>query len=117
MVDRIPGSIADQFNPRPQYFLQIRGDSLSALGLNTGDLVAVRATPEAPNGAIVVARVDNEVSCKLFKRIDYRYVELSPMSDNPVHKPKRIDLAREDFHIDGVVVGTLIGRRVERRPD
>ena len=110
VVDRIPGTIADQFSPRAHYFLKIRGDSMNKIGLNTGDLVAVRVTPDAPNGAIVIARVDNEVTCKQFERIDYRYVELRPMSDNPTHEPKRIDLAQEDFHIDGVVVGTVIGR-------
>ena len=110
VVDRIPGTIADQFSPRPHYFLKIRGDSMNKIGLDTGDLVAVRATPEAPNGAIIIARVDNEITCKQFERIDYRYIELRPMSDNPAHKAKRIDLADEDFHIDGIVVGTVIGR-------
>ena len=110
VVDRIAGTIADQFSPRPHYFLKIRGDSMNKIGLDTGDLVAVRATPEAPNGAIIIARVGNEVTCKQFERIDYRYIELRPMSDNPAHKAKRIDLADEDFHIDGIVVGTVIGR-------
>ena len=116
VVDRVPGTIADQFSPRPHYFLKIRGDSMTKVGLTTGDLVAVRATADAPNGAIVIARVDNEVTCKKFKRIDYRYVELLPMSDNPCHKARRIDLATEDFHIDGIVVGIVIGRSVDQVP-
>ena len=116
VVDRIAGTIADRFKPRPDYFLKIVGDSMNRIGLNTGDLVAVQATPEPRNGAIVIARVGNEVTCKEYKRIDYRYVELRPMSDNAKHTVKRIDLAHEDFHIDGVVVGTLIGQSLEVGP-
>ena len=111
LIDRIAGTIADDFKPRPDYFLKIRGDSMNRVGLNTGDLVAVQATPEARNGAIVIARVDNEVTCKKYERVDYRYVELHPMSDNVEHTVKRIDLAHEDIHIDGVVVGALIRRQ------
>ena len=56
IVDRIPESVAERFRPTPDYFLTVRGDSLNCTGLRDGDVVAVRATPDAKSGDVVVAR-------------------------------------------------------------
>ena len=109
IVERIPATVAERFHPRPAYFLTVRGDSLDRTGLRDGDIVAIRATPEAQNGDVVVARFGDEVTLKRFLRIDRRHVELRPESHNPEHKPIRIDLAKHILHIDGVAVGALIG--------
>ena len=79
-------------------------------GLRNGDVVTIRATPEAKNGDVVVARFGDEVTLKRFVRLDERHVELRPDSHNPEHEPKRIDLAKHILNIDGVAVGALIGR-------
>ena len=79
-------------------------------GLRDGDVVAIRATAEANNGEVVVARFGDEVTLKRFVRLDERHVELRPDSHNAEHKPIRIALAKHILHIDGVAVGTLIGR-------
>lgn len=34
------------------------------------------------------------------------------MNDDPAHAPIRLDLADEELHIDGAVVGSLIGAAV-----
>ena len=47
----------------------------------------------------------------MFVRLDPKHVELRPESSNPEHEPIWIDLAREQLHIDGIVVGALIGKR------
>ena len=78
-------------------------------GLRDGDVVAVRATPDAKSGDVVVARFGDDVTLKRFVRSDTRHVELRPDSHNPVHKPIEIDLAKHILHIDGVAVGALIG--------
>ena len=110
IVDRISPVVAEQFSPGPDYFLRVRGDSMDRTGLRDGDLVAIRATPEACNGDVVVARFGDEVTLKRFVRLDARRVELRPDSHNPEHQPIEIDLAKHILHIDGVAVGALIGR-------
>ena len=109
IVDRIPEAVAARFKPTPDYFLTVRGDSMELTGLNDGDVVAVRATPEAESNNVVVARFGDEVTLKRYVRIDARHVELRPESRNRKHKVRRIDLAKHILHIDGVAVGALIG--------
>ena len=110
ILDRMAGTCADWFSPRPDFFLAVRGSSLEDLGIRTGDLVAVKSTPVANDGDLVVARLGTEVTCKRYRRIDQRHVELSPASSK--HEPIVVDLAIEDFAVDGVIVGTLIGQPV-----
>ena len=107
---REPSAVTDRFSPTPDYFLTMRGDSMDRTGLRDGDLVAIRATPEACNGDVVVARFGDEVTLKRFVRLDARRVELRPGSHNPEHETIEIDLAKHILHIDGVAVGALIGR-------
>lgn len=110
IVDRIPQAVGERFRPRPDYFLTVRGDSMDRTGLRDGDVVAVRATPDAHNGDVVVARFGDEVTLKRFVRRDGRHIELRPDSHNPVHETIHIDLAKHILHIDGVAVGALIGQ-------
>ena len=117
VVERIPAAVADRFRPRPDYFLTVRGDSMDRTGLRDGDVVAVRATSEARSGDVVVARFGDEVTLKRFRRIDRRNVELVPESSNPEHEPTRLDLAKHILHIDGVMVGALIGVASETTMD
>ena len=108
-VDRISAAVAERFRPRPDYFLTVRGDSMDRTGLRDGDVVAIRSTPEARSGDVVVARFGDEVTLKRYVRLDERHVELRPESHNAQHEPIRIDLAKHILHIDGVAVGALIG--------
>ena len=110
IVDRIPSAVAERLSPTPDYFLTVRGDSMDRTGLRDGDVVAIRATPEAKNGDVVVERFGDEVTLKRFVRLDARHVELRPDSHNAEHQPIAIDLAKHILHIDGVAVGALIGR-------
>ena len=77
--------------------------------LRDGDVVAVRATPEAKNGNVGVAQFDDDVTLKRFVRVREREVELRPESHNPAHGPIALDLAKHIVDIDGVAVGALIG--------
>ena len=102
--------MADRFSPTSNYFLTVRGKSMERTGLRDGDVVAVRATPEAKNRDVVVGRFGNEVRLKRVVRLDTRRVELRPDSHNPEHEPIAIDLAKHILHIDGVAVGALVGQ-------
>ena len=108
ILEHIPAAIAEQFHPKPDYLLTVRGDSLDLTGITDGSVVAVQKTGEAKTGQLVVARFGDEVVLKRFVQIDERHVELRPESRNKAHKVMRLDLAKHLLRIDGVVVGALI---------
>lgn len=91
------------FQPRPDYALKVRGDSMTGAGIQDGDLLLVHRTPEARTGQIVVARIDNEVTVKRF-RTRNRKVFLE--AENPEFQPIRVS-RQSDFAIEGVAVGVL----------
>ena len=91
------------FKPAPDYLLRVVGDSMVDAGILEGDLIAVRKTPEARNGQIVVARVDDAVTVKVFKR-DKRGIRLLPR--NPEYAPIEVDATR-DFAIEGLYCGLV----------
>ncbi|MBW7657548.1 transcriptional repressor LexA [Hydrogenophilus thermoluteolus] len=93
------------FRPRADYLLRVVGDSMIHAGILPGDLVAVRQTPEAPSEAIVVARIDDEVTVKRLVRRAPETIELHP--ENPDYAPIRIDQTRHQFALEGVVVGVI----------
>ena len=93
------------FKPEPDYLLRVVGDSMVDAGILEGDLIAVRHTPEARNGQIVVARVDGAVTVKVFRR-DRHGVHLSPR--NPEYAPIEVDSTR-DFAIEGLYCGLVRG--------
>ena len=108
ILQRAPGIIAEQFWPRPDYLLIVRGDSMDRTGVRDKDVIAVARTTEAKSGDVVVARFGDEVTVKRFVQIDERHVELRPESTNPAHEVLKLDLAKHVLDIDGVVVGALI---------
>ena len=79
------------------YLLRVRGDSMRDIGILEGDLLAVRSTPDAENGQIVVARIDDEVTVKRLQKRGRR-VRLLP--ENPDFAP--ID-PKMDAHMDELV--------------
>ena len=109
IVERIPPAMAERFRRSPDYFLTVQGDSMDRTRLRDGDVVAIRSTPEAQNGDVVVARFGGEVTPKRYVRLDERHVELRPESHIPEQAPIRTNLVKHILHIDGVAVGALIG--------
>ncbi|MFT4581043.1 MAG: repressor LexA [Gammaproteobacteria bacterium] len=94
----------DLFKPRADYLLRVRGLSMRDIGIMDGDLLAVHATPEARNGQIVVARLDDEVTVKRLKRQGSR-AWLLP--ENSEFEPLEIDLRHQSLTIEGLGVGVL----------
>jgi repressor LexA len=95
------------FTPAPDYLLRVRGQSMRDAGILDGDLLAVHRTPEARNGQIVVARLEDEVTVKRFRRRGNR-VTLLP--ENPDFEPIVVDLRREPLVIEGIGVGVIRNR-------
>jgi len=92
------------FSPRPHYLLRVEGNSMRDAGILDGDLLAVHRTPEARNGQIVVARLDDEVTVKRFERKGHQ-VRLLP--ENEAFQPIQVDLRRQALVIEGLGVGII----------
>ena len=78
-------------------------------GILDGDLLAVHRTPEASNGEIVVARIEDEVTVKRFKRRG-SLVRLLP--ENETFAPIVVDLRRQILTIEGIGVGVVRNRKL-----
>ena len=92
------------FSPRPDYLLRVQGMSMRDAGILDGDLLAVHSTPEARNGQIVVARLEDEVTVKRFQR-QGNSIRLLP--ENPEFQPIEIELSHQAFSIEGLGVGII----------
>ncbi|MEL0064361.1 MAG: transcriptional repressor LexA [Gammaproteobacteria bacterium] len=97
---------ASFFNPAADYLLQVRGDSMIECGILDGDLLAVHRTQQVNNGDIVVARIEDEVTVKRFRKGRSKHqVTLEP--ENQDYSPIEVDLRHQDFEIEGLGVGIL----------
>jgi repressor LexA len=94
------------FRPRADFLLRVRGDSMRDVGILDGDLLAVHRTPEAANGQVVVARVDDEVTVKRLQRTRQRH-KLLLVPENSSYRPIEVDLSAQEFHIEGLSVGVI----------
>ena len=94
------------FKPRADYLLRVQGDSMIEIGILDGDLLAVHSTPSADNGAIVVARIDDEVTVKRLHRTRHRHL-LELLPENSDYQPIHVDLREQSFAIEGISVGVL----------
>lgn len=92
------------FRPRPDYLLRVNGMSMRDAGILDGDLLAVHKTPEARSGQIVVARLEDEVTVKRFRRYKGR-IRLVP--ENPEFEPIEVDLCQRMLAIEGIAVGVV----------
>lgn len=92
------------FKPHADYLLKVRGLSMRDAGILDGDLLAVHSTTEARSGQIVVARIDDEVTVKRYRRLGNR-VELQP--ENPDFDTIVINLKEQALEIEGLAVGLI----------
>lgn len=99
---RIP---PDLFRPAADFLLRVEGDSMVDAGILDGDLLAVRKTPDATNGAIVVARIDDDVTVKRFRRKSRSKVLLE--AENRNYEPIEVDLKSQELVIEGLSVGVI----------
>ena len=94
------------FHPRADYFLRVSGMSMKDAGILDGDLLAVHATSQVHNNDIIVARIEDEVTVKRYRRERNRsVVELWP--ENPDFNVIQVDLRDRNFSIVGLSVGVI----------
>ncbi len=92
------------FAPRADYLLKVRGMSMKDAGILDGDLLAVHRSSEARAGQVIVARLDDEVTVKRFRKRGH-VVELLP--ENPDFEPIIVDLRHQELVIEGIGVGVI----------
>jgi repressor LexA len=79
------------------FMLRVRGDSMIDAGIFDGDLVAVRQQPDAVNGDIVAALLEEEATVKRFFR-EGDHIRLQ--AENPAYEP----ILARDVKILGKVI-------------
>lgn len=92
------------FSPAADYLLRVEGDSMKDANIFDGDLLGVHKTPEARDGQIIVARVDDDVTVKRFEK---RRGRLRLLPENTDYKPIVVDPRQHSFAIEGIAVGTI----------
>ncbi|CAD5108828.1 transcriptional repressor LexA [Zestomonas carbonaria] len=94
----------DFFHPPADFLLRVRGMSMKDIGILDGDLLAVHSTREARNGQVVVARLDDEVTVKRFKREGDK---VWLIAENSEFAPIEVDLETQNLVIEGLSVGVI----------
>ncbi len=94
-------NVPDEFVGSGTHFiLEVQGDSMIEAGILDGDYLIVREQPDASNGEIVVAMIDNEATVKRYYKTS-DHVELRP--ENSTMQP----IITRDVNIIGKVGGLL----------
>ena len=88
-------------HPASTFFAWAQGNSLRNIGIFDGDLLIVDRSVERNQGAVVVAAIDGELTCKI---LDLRHRRL--LSANPDYPPINIS-EDEDLLIEGVVIYSI----------
>ncbi|AQQ67539.1 repressor LexA [Microbulbifer agarilyticus] len=97
---------AEFFHPPADYLLRVHGMSMKDAGILDGDLLAVQRTDNIRNGQIVVARIEDEVTVKRFKRRgNQATVQLHP--ENEEFNVIEVDMRDRNFAIEGLAVGVI----------
>ena len=96
------------FPMAPDYLLKVRGMSMRDAGILHDDLLAVKrlsgGLSETRDGQIVVARLEEDVTVKRFKR-DGTKIVLLP--ENPDFEPIVVDPSQDFLAIEGLAVGVI----------
>ncbi|MCY4096631.1 MAG: transcriptional repressor LexA, partial [Gammaproteobacteria bacterium] len=94
------------FDPHADYLLRVQGESMIEAGIFDGDLVAVHKTHEVRDNQIVVARLEEEVTVKRFKR-DHENREIHLIPANKEYRTIKVNESSPDLQIEGISVGLI----------
>ena len=94
---------SNPLNKSVDFFLRVQGESMIDAGILDNDRVGVRKTKNAENGEIVVARLEDEVTLKRFKK-DSSGIRL--VAENKSFSDIRVD-ETSNFYIEGKAVGII----------
>lgn len=88
---------------KPNFMLKARGDSMVDAGIEDGDLVFFKQTPEVENGKIAAVLIDNETTLKRF------YKNKDQIILQPENKDYSPIIIREDDCLNIKILGEMIG--------
>lgn len=98
----------DLFHPKPNYLRKVSGSSMIDMGIQDGDLIAIRSQPTADNGQVIVAKIflgaEPEITVKKYRQRGTK-VELIPR--NSTMETIVIDLRTQTFEIEGLYCGHI----------
>lgn len=92
------------FKPQADFLLRVKGMSMKDIGILDGDLLVVHKTQEVHNDQVVVARIEEEVTVKRWRRKG-NIVKLLP--ENSEFQPIIVDLQEQALAIEGIAVGVI----------
>lgn len=97
----VPGGMLS--NSGKHYALEVKGDSMIDAGINHGDIVVIREQPDASNGDIVVALVEDQEAT--LKRLRKRGSSIALEAANPAYETR---VYRDDqVKVQGKLVGLI----------
>lgn len=85
------------------FVLEVRGDSMTGIGILDGDYVVIESRQDARSGEIVVALVDEREAT--LKRLEKKADEIVLHAENPAYPAQRYP--RRAISIQGVLVGQM----------
>jgi len=106
-VENIEGVLAvdEMFARREDCFaLRVSGDSMRDAGIHNGDVVIVNPKPDARNGDVVVAMIDDEATVKEFQR---RGKHIRLKAHNPAYDDIELTGNEGEVRVLGKVVGLM----------
>ncbi len=97
----VPGSMVS--GTKKHYALEVKGDSMIDAGINNGDIVVIQEQPDADNGDIVVALVEDQEAT--LKRLRKRGSSIALEAANPAYETR---VYRDDqVKVQGKLVGLI----------
>ena len=87
------------------YYLKVKGDSMIDVGIFENDLIAVNKDLKIKKNAIVIARLDDDVTVKTLKEISDNKIVLK--AENKNYKDIVIDPNKVSLNFEGTCLGLI----------
>ena len=87
------------------YYLRVKGDSMVDVGIYEEDLIGVKKTADVKVGAVVVARINDEVTVKTLKKFSSEEVILKAENEN--YSDIKVNPLIDELNFEGTCVGLL----------
>ena len=87
------------------YYLKVKGDSMIDVGIFENDLIAVNKDLKIKKNAIVIARLDDDVTVKTLKEISDNKIVLK--AENKNYKDIVIDPNKVSLNFEGTCIGLI----------
>jgi len=87
------------------YYLKVKGDSMIDVGIFENDLIAVHKDLKIKKNAIVIARLDDDVTVKTLKELSDNKIVLK--AENKNYKDIVIDPNKASLNFEGTCIGLI----------